>query len=147
MLYRAVKSGLCSIVNTAIVVPGYDTSLSCIPRMDPRVTPPAFCTAQVEINPHFTHKARDEAFLTTYVFTGTVESDEAQGKLDDYLSKSGNTSIRAALLAYCGSRASAVGGNVELMTIQRIEAYRAYDLDPAPLFGAQIVLRLIGSTA
>lgn len=147
MLYATVKSGICTIVKNAIVVPGYDTSLSCVPRMDLRIVPPAFVTAQVEINPHFTHKARDEAFLTTYVFTGTAESDEAQLALDRYFSKSGNTSIRATLQAYAGSRASAIGGNVELMSLQRIEGYQLYDLDPAPLFGGRIVLRLIGSTA
>jgi hypothetical protein len=111
-----------------------------------RPVPPALCVAGAELDPHFTARARDAAYITAYLLTSVADDEAGQRLLDEYLSKGGAKSVRAALLAAGGRGATqALSGAAESMTVERVEGYRLYPIGDAMMFGAQIVLRVIGS--
>jgi hypothetical protein len=125
-----------------------DTRLTCCGYMPLKVSPPMFCVGGVELDPHFTARARDAAYITGYVFTAMTDDQEGQELLDTYLSKTGVDSIRAALNAAGGKgSATALSGAADTMTIKKIEGYRTYPVGETMLFGAQIILHVIGPTS
>lgn len=137
-----VRAAIATAVRTAAL----DDDIECYGYMPLKPVPPAFCVSGAEIDPHFTARARDSALVTAYVFTSVADDAGGQELLDAYLSKGGTQSVRAALNLSGGrGAATALGGTADTMTIVRVEGYRMYPVGETMLFGAQIILRVIGS--
>jgi hypothetical protein len=109
---------------------------------------PCFYAGEVTIEPNTTFgTGSDQADIMCRVLVGAADDADGQALLDQYLSRAGAYSIRAALLAARGAPGDfALGGAADDFLIVRIDGYR---MIPSPnqelLYGAQILVRVIGS--
>jgi hypothetical protein len=139
MNYSTVRAAIASVVTAGVT----DNLLNCYGYMPNMPEIPAFCVAGMDIEPNVTMRARDQALITCYVFVSTGDDLEGQKLLDGYLSRTGASSIRAALFA-----APTLSGACESAVVTRVGGYRMYDMpDGTQLFGAVIDIRVIGGTS
>lgn len=121
--------------------------LDCYSYVPDNPSVPCFYPGEVTIDPNQTFGGSDSAEITCRVLVSAGDDADGQALLDQYLSRSGPYSIRAALNAARGAPGElALGGAADDFVITKIDGYR---MIPTPnqelLYGAQITVRVIGS--
>lgn len=108
---------------------------------------PCFYAGEVTIEPNQSFGGYDQAEIVCRVLVSASDDADGQARLDQYLSRSGQYSIRAALLAARGAPGElALGGAADDLLIVRIDGYRMIPTPNQELaYGAQITVRVIGS--
>jgi len=109
---------------------------------------PCFYAGEVTIDPNGSFGAgHDVAEVTCRVLVGSSEDADGQMLLDQYLSRTGEHSIRAALLAARGEPGeAALNGAADDLSIVRIDGYRMLtDSSNESFYGADITVRVLGS--
>jgi hypothetical protein len=125
--------------------------LDCFPFVPAEPPIPSFYVGEVTLDPNQSFGpgpgGHDEADIVCRVLVSAAEDADGQGRLDDYLSRSGPYSIRAALNTARGLPGQlALGGTCDDFVITRIDGYRMIPTSNQGLaFGAQITVRVIGS--
>jgi hypothetical protein len=121
--------------------------LECLPYVPSDPPVPAFFVGEVDINPNTTFGGCDTAEFTCTVLVGAAEDLDGQLLLDQYLSRDGDHSIRAALLAARGEPGElALNGAVDDLKIVRINGYRTIPMgDDRTYYGATIAVQVLGS--
>lgn len=112
--------------------------------------PPCFYPGECTFAPNnaFGNGGFDIVDITCRVLTSAADDKDGQARLDKYLSRSGEYSIRAALLAARGAPGElALNDAADDLKIVRIDGYRMITSSTGPAFyGAQIVVQVIGSS-
>ena len=142
MLISRVRRELALAVKAAGI-----ERLTCYGYMPSAPVVPAFMVGAVQIEPNNTFGGSDIAEITCTVLTSNSDDKDGQALLDDLLSRDGDRSIRAALMAVRGAPGEyALNGAADDLSIVRIDAYRHIDWDAtSTYFGADITVRVIGS--
>jgi hypothetical protein len=138
-----VKSALRDAV-IAAEIPGLDV-YAYVPDA-PSV--PCFYPGEVTLDPLQTFgPGSDNADIICRVLVSAADDADGQALLDQYLSRSGTHSIRAAISAARGAPGElALGGAADDLVITKIDGYRLIATPNQELFyGAQITVRVIGS--
>jgi hypothetical protein len=108
---------------------------------------PCFYVGEVSIDPNNTFGAGcDVAEVTCRVLVSSAEDADGQKLLDQYLSRTGDHSVRAALLEARGEPGvAALNGAADDLKIVRIDGYRMLT-DPGndTYYGADITVQVIG---
>lgn len=134
----AVKANVVSPVGT----PGLETFGYC-PDLVPE---PCFYVGEAEIEPHRTFAGSADARLTCRLLVGKGEDEAAQGLLDEYLSDTGTASVLVALEKARGAPGQlALNGAADDVMVERITGYRMYEHADKRYFGAEIIVKVIGS--
>lgn len=146
-----VKTALAAAVRVAdINIPGVGR-LECYNHSPATPNVPAFTCGAVAIDPLGTFgqggPGMETLDFTCSVLTSTAEDDAGQQLLDKLISKTGDYSIRAALLAARGAPGElALDGAADDCWVTRIDGYRmlSYGGEDANYYGADITVRVIG---
>lgn len=121
-------------------------SLAVFGYVPDSIPEPAFVVGEVEINPNNSFGGFDEARVTCYVLTGRQDDRAGQKLLDQFLSRTGAASVRAAILAARGAPGSpALSGAADDLNIESISGYRFYRFGDVPYYGAAITVKVVGS--
>jgi hypothetical protein len=119
--------------------------LQCFGYTPDAVTPPTFYAGEVTLNPNGTFNGFDTARVVCRVLTSHSDDKEGQRLLDELLRRTGESSIRAALLAARGAPGElALGGACDDLNVDAIQGYRLYRVGADVYFGAEIVVNVIG---
>lgn len=119
--------------------------LQCFGYTPDAVTPPTFYAGEVSLNPNGTFNGFDVAKVTCRVLTSHSDDKEGQRLLDEFLRRTGTTSIRAAILAARGAPGDyALSGACDDLNVDAIQGYRLYRVGAEVFFGAEIVVNVIG---
>lgn len=138
-----VKAELVAAVRAADI-----PQLDCYPFAPAKPSVPCFYTGEVVIDPNGSFGAGcDIAEITCRVLTSAADDADGQALLDLYLSRTGDHSIRAALLAARSEPGEfALNGAADDLNIARIDGYRMLtDSGNESFYGADITVRVIGS--
>lgn len=138
---RAVRAALAAACG------GID-GLTCTGYVPDAVAEPHFYAGEVEIdvNNAFGRGGHDVARVTCRVLVSRADDLAGQALLDTYLSRTGASSIRAALNTARGAPGQlALDGTCDDFSIDRIQGYRLYQVGETQYFGAEIIVRVIGS--
>jgi len=137
----AVRKALAEAVRAAI------PSLTCYGYQPDSITPPAFCVGEVEVEfDRSFGRGLDEFYITCRLFTGRGDDKASQELLDRYLSGSGPYSVKAAIEATRGGPGEpALNGLAADVHVQRVQAYRYYQIGSDQFFGAELLVHVIGS--
>jgi hypothetical protein len=141
--YSLVKRELAAAVKAAGIA-----RLNCYGFSPAAPTIPAFTVGPVTIEPNVTFGGSDTAEFTCTVLVSQADDKDGQTLLDDLLSRDGEKSIRAALIAARGEPGDfALNGAADDLSIVRIDGYRLINWggEEATYFGADITVRVIGS--
>lgn len=135
-----VRTRLAEAVST---ITGLKT-FSYVPDSMPE---PAFMVGEVEIEFDRTFgRGQDEMTVTCRVLVSRADDRSGQSKLDGYLAGSGLLSIKAALEAARGAPGSpALGGACDDFRVERVLGYQVYTVGDARYYGADFIVRVIGS--
>lgn len=107
---------------------------------------PCAYVADVEIDPNLSFGGEDDATFTIRVLTSLGDDEAGQDLLDEFLSRDGDRSIRAALETARGAPGEyALGGEADDLHVTRVGAYRTYTEAGASYFGGELTVRVIGS--
>lgn len=152
MNLKTVKRELAAIVKANV---GKPTTTPATPDLEcfgycPDIFPePCFYTGETELDVNNTFgDGSDVARITCRVLVGHVEDEYAQGLLDIYLSRTGPGSIRAVLASDAARGAPgqlALNGAADDLAVERITGYRMYEHAERKYYGAEIVVRVVGS--
>ncbi len=119
--------------------------LQCFGYTPDAVTPPTFYAGEVTINPNGTFNGFDTAKIVCRVLTSHSDDMEGQRLLDEFLRRTGDSSIRAAILAARGAPGEyALNGACDDVNVDAIQGYRLYRVGTEVFFGAEIVVNAIG---
>lgn len=124
--------------------------LDCYAYVPAKPHPPCFYPGEVTFAPNNSFGpgpgGYDTAEIVCRVLVSAAEDADGQLLLDRYLSRSGQYSIRAALLAARGAPGElALDGTADDLSILRIDNYRQIAAGDDVYFGAQIIVRVVGS--
>jgi len=109
------------------------------------VVVPCAYLADVEIEPNTTFRGEDDHTFTLRVLTSAADDESGQDLLDEFLSRDGSRSIRAALETARGANGEyALGGAADDLNVTRVGAYRTYTEGGGTYFGGEITVRVIG---
>lgn len=123
-------------------------NLTCTGYVPDSVAEPHWYAGEVEIdvNNAFGAGGYDVARVTCRLLVSRADDQAGQGLLDQYLSRTGDKSIRAALNAARGAPGQlALNGACDDFAIDRIQGYRLYQVGEVQYYGAEIIVRVIGS--
>jgi hypothetical protein len=142
MLIAQIKAALRDAV-TAAEIEGLD-AFAFVPD-EPVV--PCFYPGEVTIEPNQSFGGYDQADIVCRVLVSASDDADGQALLDEFLSRSGPKSIRAALNTARGAPGQlALGGLADDLIITRVDGYRMIPTaNQSALYGAQITVRVIGS--
>lgn len=130
------------LANAADTIAG----LTCYGYVPDSISEPCFYAGEVEIDPKQTYGGSDVALVTCRVLVSKADDRSGQMALDGYLSRSGAKSIRAALLAARGAPGElALNGAADDLSIERIQGYRIYETADSKYYGAEIIVKVIGT--
>ena len=131
----AVIENLASVVATAI--PGlttYDYSAES-------VVEPAFLPGDVTVNFDGTfQRGLDMVTIKPIVLVGRSDDRTQQKKLNDYLSGSGSTSLKAAI-----EGSPTLGGSCHDLRVVRVTGRRFYTFGDTQYVGAELEIFIVGS--
>ena len=136
----AMRTAFADAVRDAI------PSLNCFGYLPESIPEPCFYVGEVEIDfDRAFGRGMDEARFTCRLLTSRADDRAGQEALDRYLAGSGQYSVKAAIEAQRGAPgAPALGGLCDDLHVQRVQAYRMYQVGDAQFFGAEIIIRAIG---
>jgi hypothetical protein len=115
--------------------------LNCLGFSPDSIPEPCFYPLSVEITPVEGYGAGDDVLVTCRLLVSRSDDRAGQEALNDYLSRTGPKSVRAALAA---ARPLMVDGVACDLRVERITAYGEYLIGTTYYFGAQILIRVIG---
>lgn len=141
MQIALVKAALRDAI-IAAEIPGLN-AFSFVPDDPPA---PCFYAGEVTLNPNQTFGGSDQADIVCRVLVEGADDADGQAALDQYLSRSGPYSVRAALIAARGEPGEpALGGAADDLIITSIDGYRLISTaNGAQMYGAQITVRVLG---
>lgn len=148
MLIQSVRQAISDAVDAGIAGVDGMWNLTCTPYVPDAVTVPHFYAGEVEIdvNNAYGSGGYDQARITCRVLVSRADDKTGQALLDELLSRTGTNSIRAALnIARGAPGQAALSGTCDDFSIDRIQGYRLYQVGDTQYFGAEIVVRVIGS--
>ncbi|MEU9888670.1 hypothetical protein [Sphaerisporangium sp. NPDC051011] len=136
-----IKTALADAVREAI------PALSCFGYVPDSVPEPCFYAGEVEIDFDQTFgRGMDELLITCRLLVSRADDRAGQAALDSYLSGSGPDSVKAALVAARGAPGQpALGGLCDDLHLQRVQGYRLYQVGDRQYYGAELIVRVIGS--
>jgi len=138
-----VRTRLAAAVESVVASSG--ETINCYGYVPDSVTPPVFYAGEVTINPNGTFGGDDIVDITCRVITGHSDDKEGQRLLDEFLRRTGNSSVRAALHAARGAPGQyALNGACDDFSVQAVQGYRLYRIGSEVFFGAEIIVRAIG---
>lgn len=146
MQIKDVKKALSDAVKIAEI-----PDLDCFPFVPNEPPIPCFYVGEVTLDPNQTFGpgpgGHDEAEVMCTVAASASDEADGQGRLDDYLSRSGPFSVRAALNTARGLPGQlALSGTCDDFVITKIDGYRMITTpNQATFYGARITVRVIGS--
>lgn len=112
------------------------------------VVVPCAYLAEVEIEPNTTFRGEDDLTFTLRVLTSAADDESGQDLLDEYMSRTGERSIRAALETARGANGEyALDGAADDLNVTRGGAYRQYTEGGSVYFGGELTIRVIGGGA
>ena len=115
------------------------TGLNATPHAPDDVELPCFYPGESEIDYDQTFGAGvDEAVVTCYLMTSAAEDQAGQALLDEFVGR-GPRSLKAALEVD-----RTLGGSVADLRVRRMQAYRKYQSSDRVLYGAQVLVYVIG---
>lgn len=110
------------------------------------VVDPAFYVREYTIEPHATFKGRWSLTATCVLLVSASTSDVGQKRLATFLSRDGDPSVYAALMAARGAPGErALGGAADDLAVERMGPPRIYEVASVPYYGAEIVVSVVGS--
>lgn len=152
MNLKTVKKEIAAVVKANVVAPVTDPltpGLECFGYCPDSIPEPCFYVGEAEIEPNTTHgTGADVSRLTCRVLVGKTEDEFSQGLLDIYLSRTGSGSIRAVLASAAARGAPgqlALNGAADDLVVERITGYRMYEHSDKRYYGAEIIVRVVGS--
>lgn len=122
-------------------------NLTCTGYVPDTVSEPHWYAGEVEIdvNNAFARGGYDKARVTCRVLVSRADDQAGQQLLDEYLSRTGDKSIRAALNTARGAPGeAALNGACDDFSIERIQGYRMYQVGEVQYFGAEIIVMVLG---
>lgn len=130
------------LANAASAIEG----LTCYGFTPDAIAEPCFYTGEVEIEANNSFGGYDVARITCRVLVSRADDQAGQKQLDDFLSRTGERSVRAAILAARGEPGeAALNGAADDLSIDRVQGYRLYKVGEYQYFGGEIIVRVIGS--
>lgn len=127
------------------VVASSGEKLNCFGYVPDAITPPVFYAGEITLDPNGTFGGFDQVEVTCRVLTSHADDAEGQRLLDEYLRRTGSSSVRAALLAARGAPGQyALSGACDDFNIKAIQGYRLYRVGTEVFFGAEIVVSVYG---
>lgn len=140
MQIGTVRRELANAVRTAV------PELNATGFMPSKVAVPHFAVGEVELDMNRTMTGSDQAVITCYVLVSRGEDDDSQALLDEFMSRSGPRSVRAALLAARGAPGElALNGAADDLGLLPSAGYRLYQVGEYQYFGATLRVQVIGS--
>lgn len=141
MQIGAVRRALADAVRDPTIA-----GLNALGYMPGAVDPPVFVAGEVELDPNYTYAGSDEVIVTCYLLVSSADEDPAQELLDEYMSRSGVRSVRAALLAARGGPGeAALGGLADDLGLVTSSGWRMYQVGEKQYFGSTLRVRVVGS--
>ncbi|MFD8531528.1 hypothetical protein ACFV0L_29320 [Streptosporangium canum] len=136
-----IRVGLAGAVRDRI------PSLNCFGYVPDSVPEPCFYAGEVDITFDRTFgRGLDEIEVTCRLLVSRADDRAGQAALDRYLAGSGPRSIKAALVAARGAPGEhALGGLCDDLHLMRVQAYRMYQVGEHHYYGAELIVRVIGS--
>jgi hypothetical protein len=120
-------------------------ALTCFGYVPDSVPEPCFYAGEVEIDPHNSFGGDDAVTVRCRVLVSRSDDKSGQAALDGYLSRTGTSSIRAALEAARGAPGqSALGGLCDDLVVRAITGYRLYLVGENTYYGAEFVVQAFG---
>jgi hypothetical protein len=120
-------------------------ALSCTGYVPDSIAEPAFYCGEVDIDPMLSFGADDRVTVTCRVLVSRADDRAGQAALDGYLSRTGASSIRAALEAARGAPGqAALSGACDDLVVRGITGYRLYKVNDTDYYGAEIKVEAIG---
>ncbi|MFO7164879.1 MAG: hypothetical protein DIU75_016240 [Mycolicibacterium hassiacum] len=140
MQISAIRDALADVVRSKI------PELNCFGYLPDSIPEPCFYVGEVEIDyDRAFRRGMDELTITCRVLTSRADDRAGQEALDRYLAGSGRYSIKAAIESARGAPGQpALGGLCHDLHVQRVQAYRMYQVGEVQYYGAEIMLRVIG---
>lgn len=121
-----------------VVDPG-GRKLHCLGFVPTSVPEPCFYAGEVEIEPNVTFGDDEEILIRCRVLVSMADDRQGQLRLDKFLSRTGSSSIRAAIMAD-----QTLGGLVDTLVVEKITGYGMYEIGVDRFFGAEIPVRIWG---
>lgn len=135
-----IRAALADAVRDAI------PALNCFGYVPDAVPEPCFYAGEVEVDfDRAFGRGLDEARITCRLLVSRGDDRAGQEALDRYLAGSGADSVKAAIEAARGAPGlPALGGLADDLHVQRVQAYRLYQVGEVQYFGAELIVRVIG---
>lgn len=110
------------------------------------VVEPAFYPRDYTVEPHASFKNRWKLAVTCVLLVGSSNAEVNQRRLATFLSRDGEASVHAALLAARGAPGErALGGAADDLSVDRMGPPRMYEVAGVAYYGAEIVVTVLGS--
>lgn len=116
--------------------------LNCLGFSPDSIPEPCFYPRSVEITPSPLNDTRDDAVVTCRLLVSRADDKAGQQLLNEYLSRTGPRSVRAALLA---ARPLMVGGRPHDLRVLAIQAYGQYLIGGTYYLGAEMPIAILES--
>lgn len=135
-----IRAALADAVRDAI------PALNSFGYVPDAVPEPCFYAGEVEVDfDRAFGRGLDEARITCRLLVSRADDRAGQEALDRYLAGSGADSVKAAIEAARGAPGlPALGGLADDLHVQRVQAYRLYQVGEVQYFGAELIVRVIG---
>lgn len=137
---HAVRQALADAVNTIAEV-------NCFAYVPDNFVPPAFVVGEVDINFHQSYGELTELLVTCTIYVSASTDRSGQLSLDNYLARTGSSSIKAAIEATRNPGVSALSGTADDVAVTRVTGYRRYssgETSQRTYYGAEFTVRVIG---
>lgn len=145
MQISAIRDAIADAAR-AVVLPDGIEKLTCSGFVPDSVVAPHFFVAEYEQDyDKAMARGLDELMFTTRVLVARADDKAAQRVLDDMLSGSGPSSLKAAIeVARGGPGEYALGGLAHDLHVTRVQGYRWYEHAGSTYVGAELMIKVIG---
>lgn len=121
--------------------------LTCLDYVPDSVTTPCFYTGEVEVDYDKAFaRGLDIVTVTCRLLVSRADDRSGQAELKQFMAGSGPRSVKEALEAARGAPGeAALGGACDDLHVQRMQGHRQYTVGDTAYYGAEWVVRVIGS--
>lgn len=137
MSIQAIRQAIATAVEERLPA----DSLTCLGHSPDSIPEPCFYPHKVDITPAPGMGDRDAVIVTSRLLVSQADDQAGQALLDEFLSRTGPRSVRAALAA---ARPLMVEGVPHDFQFTSITAYGKYLIGDTHYFGAELVYTVIG---